>query len=56
MNENKKQTTREEALREIVRHVLAEYEAKIGTITERHSTEIKERDEDDEDEDDDLPF
>lgn len=58
MNENEEQvtqeietlagaeeTTQEEALPEIVRRIRSEYEAKIGTITERHNAEIKERDE-----------
>ena len=58
MNENEEQTTQEietptgaeettqvEALPEIVSRIRDEYEAKIDTITERHNTEIKERDE-----------
>lgn len=35
----------EESLPEIVSRIRSEYEAKIDTITERHNTEIKERDE-----------
>ena len=57
MNENEEQTTQEietpagaeettqeEALPEIVTRIRSEYEAKIATITEQHSAEIKERD------------